>query len=457
MTADWMKARQTRYAAYATIYILVILAVLGAINFLAQRHNKSFDTTANKRFSLSDQTQKVVSELKQDVKVTYFDNTSRFAGARDMLDRYDNLSTKLTVDYVDPDRKPTIARAAGVKSLGTVFVETAGRKQEARSVTEEELTGAIIRALKGGERNVCLVSGSGERSLDETRPNGFSSAKELLERNNYKARAISLLEKPEVPKDCTVLVVAGPRFDYVAPVIEAIKKYVEGGGRALFMIDPALKFGKEDTAENAELLKVLAGWGVTLNKDLVLDTSGIGQLFGLGPEIPLVTTYESHAIVREMKEVATAFPLVRSVETKAGDKTTVDKLFSSSGNSFATTNLSSPQIRIDEKKDKKGPLVLGAAGEYNTGSTNKGRFVVVGSSGWASNGILRFNGNRDLFLNMMNWLSSDEDLISIRPKEPEDRRLSLNRQQMSSVFYSTVIFLPLAVIGAGISVWWRRR
>jgi ABC-type uncharacterized transport system involved in gliding motility auxiliary subunit len=158
-----------------------------------------------------------------------------------------------------------------------------------------------------------------------------------------------------------------------------------------------------------------------------------------------------------MKEVATAFALVRSVETKAGDKTTVDKLFSSSGNSFATTNLSSPQIRIDEKKDKKGTLVLGAAGEYNTGSTNKGRFVVVGTSGWASNGILRFNGNRDLFLNMMNWLSSDEDLISIRPKEPEDRRLSLNRQQMSSVFYSTVIFLPLAVIGAGISVWWRRR
>ncbi|HSW48878.1 MAG TPA: hypothetical protein VLH09_01830, partial [Bryobacteraceae bacterium] len=87
----------------------------------------------------------------------------------------------------------------------------------------------------------------------------------------------------------------------------------------------------------------------------------------------------------------------------------------------------------------------------------QGRFVVVGSSAWAANYILPFNGNRDLFLNMMNWLSSDEDLISIRPKEPEDRRLSLTRQQMTRVFYSSVVGLPVLVILVGLGVWWRRR
>jgi gliding motility-associatede transport system auxiliary component len=456
MNTDWIKARQTKYTAYATVYILVVLAVLFGINFLAQRHNKSVDTTTNKRFSLSDQTEKVVKGLKQDVKVTYFDQTSRFQGAKDLLDRYDNLSTKLTVDYVDPYKKPQIARAAGVKTEGTVYVETGGKRQEARSVTEEELTGALIRALKGGERNVCFVSGSGEHSLDETRPAGYSNVKELVERNNYKARAISLLEKPEVPKDCTVLVVGGPKFDYVAPVVEAIKKYVEGGGRALIMLDPPLKFRGDETAENAELTKVLATWGITLNKDLVLDLSPIGQIFGLGPEVPLVSTYESHAIVREMKEVATAFPIVRSLEAKSADKVTAEKLFSSSANSYATSNLAQSPIRIDEKKDKKGPVALAAAASYGQGS-QQGRVVSVGSSNWISNGFLRFNGNRDMYLNMLNWLSSDEDLISIRPKEPEDRRLSLNRQQMSTVFYSSVVFLPLAVIAAGIGVWWRRR
>src|SRR5687768_11208332 len=98
MNTDWMKARQTKYSAYATVYILVIVLVLGAANFLAKRHNKSFDSTANKRFSLSDQTQKIVSNLKQDVTIQYFDQTSRFSAAKDLLDRYDNLSAKLKVE-----------------------------------------------------------------------------------------------------------------------------------------------------------------------------------------------------------------------------------------------------------------------------------------------------------------------------------------------------------------------
>jgi ABC-type uncharacterized transport system involved in gliding motility auxiliary subunit len=192
-------------------------------------------------------------------------------------------------------------------------------------------------------------------------------------------------------------------------------------------------------------------------KDLVLDTSGVGQLFGLGPEFPLVTGYESHAIVREMKDTPTGFPLARSLEVKNGDKTTVDKLFSTTDNSFATTNLASAEIK-QTKDDMKGPMVLGAAGTYNTGKENgNGRFVVVGNSGWVANGFLRFNGNRDLFLNMMNWLSSDEDLISIRPKEPEDRRLNMTARQMSMVFYESVVFIPLLIVLAGVGVWWRRR
>ena len=282
--------------------------------------------------------------------------------------------------------------------------------------------------------------------------------KETLEKNNYKTRAVSLLEKPEVPKDCTTLVVAGPRHDYVEPAANAIKAYVEGGGRALLMLDPPVKLGREETSENPALAKVVESWGVTLNKDLVLDTSGIGQIFGLSEVVPLVTTYETHKIVQEMKETATAFPLTRSLETKSGDKATAEKLFSTSSNSFATANLSSPEIRINPAKDKKGPFTLAAAGKYSTGQAGQeGRFVVVGCSGWVANNILRFNGNRDMFLNMMNWLSSDEDLISIRPKEPEDRRLNMTRRQMGNIFYSSVIGIPLLVIAAGLSVWWRRR
>lgn len=458
MRLDWLKTRQTKFTVYVTVYILVVVAALGMLNWLANRHNKSIDTTANKRFSLSDQTVKVVKGLQQNVTIRYFDRTSEFQRAKDLLDRYDALSTKLTVEYIDPDKKPQIAKAAGVRSYGTIFINVGARQEEAKSLTEEEVTSALIRALKGGERTVCFVSGSGEHSLDDSGRSGYSSVKEVIERNNYKTRTISLLEKPEVPKDCTVLVVAGPKFDYVQPVVDAIKKYVEGGGRALFLLDPPTRFGKEDVSENAALINLLAEWGVTVNKDLALDTSGIGQLFGLSEVVPLVSNYESHPIVREMKEVATAFPLARTVEPKTGGKATVEKLFSTSRNSFATTKLDSPEIRIDPSKDKKGPLSLAVAGTLGSGQqSNQGRFVVVGSSNWISNSFLRFNGNRDLFLNMLNWLSSDEDLISIRPKEPEDRRLTMTRGQMRSLFYFSVIALPLAMVVAGVGVWWRRR
>jgi ABC-type uncharacterized transport system involved in gliding motility auxiliary subunit len=452
MNSEWLKTRQTKFTAYATIYVLIVIAVLGLVNWLANRHNKSVDTTANKRFSLSDQTKKVVSNLQQDVKVTYFDKTSSFTQAKDLLDRYETLSPKLRVDYVDPDKKPQVAKSMGVKSYGPIMVDSGARHQEAKSLTEEEVTGAVIRTLKGGDRSVCVVSGSGEHSLDDTGRSGYSGIKEQIEKNNYKTRAISLLDKPEVPKDCTITLVAGPRFDYVEPVVNALKTYQQNGGRLLLLLDPPVKLGKEDVSENAALAKVIDSWGVTLNKDLVLDTSGVGQLFGFSEVVPLVTTYESHPIVREMKGIATAFPLTRSLDVKAG----AEKLFSTSDNSFSTNKLDAKEIRIDPAKDKHGPFALGAAGSVKAGE-GQARFVVVGSSGWVANSIVSFNGNKDLFLNMLNWLSADEELISIRPKDPEDRRISMNKLQMQMVFYSSVLLLPLIIIVTGFGVYWRRR
>ena len=475
MNTQWMKARQTKYGAYLAVYLLVIIGVLGLANWLASRHNKSVDTTSNKRFSLSDQTIKVVKGLKQDVTVLYFDRTNNFGGARDLLDRYGNLSTKLHVEFIDPEKKPLIAKAESVRSIPATVIKTGGKKEEAKSLTEEEVTSALIRSLKGGERNVCFVTGGGEHSLEDTNSDGYSLMKDVLTRNNYKTRTASLGGarqegeapasvklgqaaggKPEVPKDCTILVVGGPRYDYSEPAAQAIKAYVEGGGHALFLIAPPLQMGQDDSSNNPELVKLLAGWGVTLEKNLVLDLSGRGApLFG--PEVALASTYESHAIVNPLKDVATLFKLSRSMEVKSADKASVEKLISTSDDAVAITNLTSPDVRIDPKKAKKGPFVIAAAGTYN--GTNKGRFVVTGSASWSANGYLRFKPNRDLFLNMMNWLSSDEDLISIRPKAPDDQAVNVQKlaQTMPRIFWSSIVFLPLIVIASGVAVWWRRR
>ena len=458
MNTEWIKARQTKYAAYATTYIIVILAVLVVANFLANRYNKTYDATSNKRYSLSDQTKKIAHDLKQDITIQYFDKPSGYQAGKDLLDRYALLSPKIHVQYIDVYKNPQLARADNISREGEAVVSNGMKKEEAKTFDEEGLTGAIIRTLKGGERTVCVVAGSGEHRLEDTTTDGLSEFQTAVQKDNYKIKSINLLEKAEVPSDCTTLVISGPSGDYVQPAVDAIKKYVEGGGRALIMLDPPLKVGRREIGDNDALLNLLSSWGVTADKDLILDENILGQLYGLGPEVPVISSYESHPIVSELANSQTAFPVSRSLDTKNGDKTTVTKLFSTSKNSFATTTLNAPEIRIDPNKDKHGPFALAAAGTYSTGKENsQGRFVVVGNSRWAANNFLRFNGNKNLLLNMLNWLSSDEDLISIRPKEPEDRRISLTRAQFLMLRTVSQFMLPLIVIVGGVMVWWKRR
>ena len=458
MNTQLLKARQTRYAAYAAIYVLVVITAVVIVNVLANRYSKSYDGTSNKRYSLSEQTAKIVKGLKENATILYFDQGTRFQHAKDLLDEYASLSPKIHVDYIDPDKNPQQTREEGIKNYGTALVQVGDRKEEAKSMTEEGITGALIRVLKNKTRTVCFIAGSGEHQIDDSDRNGYSDFKQLVGKDNYEAKSIDLLQKAEVPSDCTTLVIAGPTRDYQQPEVDAIKKYVEDGGRALFMLDPPLKIGRSDIADNDALSNLLQTWGVTLDKNLILDLNPIGQLAGLGPQVALVTSYDSQPIVNGMKGTATGFPLSRSIQIKNGDKTTVQKLFDSSTTSLATTNLNSPAIDPNDPKNKKGPMTIAAAGTYNTGKQDsQGRFVVVGSSSWAANSFLKFNGNSDLALNTIDWLASDEDLISIRPKQEEDRRITMTQAQLNIVRITSQFLLPLVVVFAGVSVWWRRR
>ncbi len=458
MASQWLKARQTRYGAYAGIYLLVVLAILVVVNILANRYNKSFDTTSNKRYSLSEQTQKIVKGLKQNATITYYNQSTHFQEGKDLLDEYANLSTKIHVAYVDPDKSPELARAAGIRNFGTAVVQVGAKKEIAKDLTEEGITGAFIRDLKGTTRTVCFVTGSGEHQIDNTERDGLSHFKDLLARDEYQSKSIDLLQQSVVPADCTTVVIAGPTHDYQQPEIDAIKTYVEGGGRALFMLDPPIQFGSSEIAANDALTSVLESWGVTLDKNMILDLNPVGQLAGLGPQVVLVTTYASQPIVSDMRGSAVGIPLSRSLDIKDTGKTSVQKLFDSSGSSLATSNLSSAEVSVADPRNRKGPFTIAAAGTYNTGKPNsEGRFVVIGSSSWAANRFLGFNGNGDLALNAVNWLSSDEDLISIRPKPPEDRRITMTRAQLILVRTVSQFVLPLIVVIAGTMVWWKRR
>src|SRR6202142_379567 len=239
---SWMKARQTKFAAYTAVYILIVVAVVGVLNFLANRYDKTYDTTSSKQFTLSDQTIKIAKNLKQDVSISYWDQPTSFQAAHDLLDRYKNLSSKIDVRYQDLEKNITQARAAGVTRRGAVLVQTGGKTQEAKSPSEEEVTGALVRALKTGDKLACFAEGAGEHTLEDADRTGYGQLKTLVEGNNYKTQSINLLQKPEIPKDCTMVIVGGPARDYLQPAVDSLKNFVENGGKAIIMLDPPLKF-----------------------------------------------------------------------------------------------------------------------------------------------------------------------------------------------------------------------
>ncbi len=236
--SSFLKARQTRYGAFVALYLIVILAIVVAANWLANHHDKTVDVTSNKQFTLSDETKKVTGNLKQNVTIYYFGRSESYDQARDMLDRYRNLSSKIKIDYVDPDRKPDVARVEGATAMGDIVLDNGVKKETAKGLTEEELTGALVRVEKNGAKTVCFVNGSGEHTLEDTGRDGYSTLKGALDKNNYKSDTISLIEKPDIPKTCSVVVVGGPKHDYLQPAIDALKNFVQAGGRVIFELRP---------------------------------------------------------------------------------------------------------------------------------------------------------------------------------------------------------------------------
>ncbi|NDJ13890.1 MAG: hypothetical protein EBY17_22280 [Acidobacteriia bacterium] len=446
-----MASRQAKQGAQAGVYVIVVIAILGVGNWLAKDYNKTLDVTANKRFTLSDQTKKVVGNLKKEINVYYFEKTDRYEQARDMFDRYRNLSSNFKVNYVDPDKRPDVARIEGMRNFGDIIIDSGVKKETAKALTEEELTGALIRALKTGTRTVCFVEGSGEHRVSDTAREGYSTFKDALEKNNYKTQTISLIEKPEVPKACNIVIVGGPKRDYLQPAADALKTYVAGGGNAVVNFDAVLYLPDQKMGDTPNLSALVAEWGVTMKGDVLIDLGSASRLFG--QLSPVIGSYESHPITRVMADNASVLPLARSLEVKAP----AEKLFSTSEGSYSLTNPKLPMKEADLDKGAKGPFAVGAAAKIGSGNT-AGRVVVVGSSNWTANFIMAAPiANRDLALNVMNWLTSDEELISIRPKEPEDRRLSVTGGGLRALFFFSIIGLPLFVILTGVSVWWRRR
>ena len=445
--------------AQLLVYALVVLAALVVVNRLVVLHDKSVDLTKNHLNSLSPESVQIVKQLRHPLRMIYFDRSNNFDQARTFLGRYARESNQVRLEYIDPDKQPLQARGYKVQTYGTLVLAYDGRTHNVSSLTESNVTNALVRLLKGAKKIAYFALGDGESSPKSTGRFGYSQVSQALVSDNYTVKTLVLAQSPHVPPDCSVLVIGGPTHPWLQPQVQAVANYLARGGRVMFLINFQARGPLVDY-----LRKSL---GLKLTPDVIVDTSGVGRVFGASPLMPIAMHYNAHPITRPMRDVATLFPMARTVDTTPGGgsaNATLSPLIETSPASYAITNLqgiASGQLDFNPATSRKGPLTLGVAGTMPATAPkphhHQARFVVYGSPDFAANAYLGFSGNRDLFLNSMNWLVGQAKFITIRPKPPQNTPLNLPASSMRLVLWSVLAILPGVIVVAGVFVWWRRR
>ena len=498
--ATFARRRQTRYGAVATSGVVLALGIVVAVNYILSRQNVRWDLTAGGQYSLSDQTRRVLESLEAQISVLVFARPEEFPRYRDRLGEYEYVSSQVTVEYVDIDGDPVRARQYDVQSYGTVVFEYGDRIERVVSSSEQELTNGLIKAVEGEERTVYFVQGHGERDPTSTEREGYSALVEALERDNLGVETVVLAQTGAVPAAATVLVIAGPETDLLPAEADLLREWLDGGGKLLLLLDPP---ETTDEPDAPNLVALAADWGMEIGTDVVVDASGVGQLLGTDASVPVAASYPPHAITDRFN-LLTAFPLARSVRPVAGgvEGRIAQAFVETSPRSWAERDLSElagGEVALDEAAgDVPGPVPIAAAvsliidepagghedgagadddgrepanagddgsaeggdgsgAEPDAGGTVEARLAVFGDSDFAANGAVGIQGNSDLALNALNWLAEQESLIAIRPREPEDRRITLTADQQMRITWLALLMIPGAIFGVGVYTWWNRR
>ncbi|SRR5579875_73253 len=464
-------SRKAKHGANTVVYTAAVIGILVAVNYIASQHEYRFDLTEERIFSLSPQSVKVVQSLKKPLKLYGFFEGGVNPRARSLYERYAYASPLVSYEIIDPERHPELAERFKVTLMGTTHIQYGGDQGIGTNVTdlsESAITNAIIKVSQGETKTACFLEGHGEADIDDAQHNGgFAFVRQALEGEAYKIKKVLLATEPTVPKDCNVMVIAGPEKALLPQELDELSNYLKSGGNLLVLLRPPRP---DMPIDESGLVKLLDQWGVKAGNDIIVDQ--VIRLFA-GPALglsPIVQDYNPSQPITQNFTQRTVFPMTRSVEpedhTKPGLHVTW--LARTSKSSWAETDLDGIFKRQEASlgpEDHKGPVTvcdaveadLDHAGGTSTNKAGKARMVVCGSTEFADNQHFNDFYNRDFFMNSVDWLTGQVNEISIRPRTLRASRFRLTVAQFAIVFALSVLLLPELLLITGIVVWWKRR
>jgi ABC-type uncharacterized transport system involved in gliding motility auxiliary subunit len=455
--------RSARFGLNAAVSIIALAAIFIFLQTMLSRHSVRYDTTANKRFSLSPQTLKVLDALTKDVTITCFfkEAAPEKTELEDLLREYASETPRVRYTFVDPDKNPVAARRYKITSYGTIVIESGTNEEKTTQVDEGSLTNAIVKVTREEKKVIYCLTGHGEKSINDTNANGMSELKQSVEGESYDMRDLLTL-RDSIPGDCAILVIPGPEKDIFPQEELMIARYLAAGGKVLVLVDPVTEIPRIDTLASA--------YGIEITNTIVVDR--FGKLLAGNYLTPVVNTYGNLPITEGFR-LATFFPQARALLIAKNKPAGVEvQVLASTGSSaYAETNIAEVlkgKTQFESGTDIAGPIDIAlvatkqppkaVASGAGAPGMRPSRVVVFGDSDFASNSYLNLAGNKDLILNTIGWLAEEGSLIAVRARNPLSQPVILNVRQGRVVFWLPVIGIPavFAVIGVLVLVAKRR-
>ena len=475
-----------------TVNGLLIAIVLGLLGWLSVHYKIEADWTANHRNTLGAGSQKLLKSLNDPIKFVDFDyaNSETRTDVQQWVDRYHRFKKDVSVEFVDPSREPGKVKQYDVQQAGELVLEYQGRREHLSSLGEAAITGALQRLSDSGEHFIVFLDGHGERSLAaDGKDTAFDQFAAALQDKGLKVEPLNLVKTPKIPDNASALVIASPTQKLLDGEVKIISDWVAAGGNLLWLTDPDQPAGLDALAKTLNIT-----W---LNGFAVFPDY---QLLGTGsPGIYLATDYPPNPVTQGFTDI-TAYPLTRALDwDKDAAKAAgwdVLPLLTTNASAWLDTGKMEGAVKFDEKEgDKPGPLTIGltltraikapaateikatdtadkdAAGKPADGKAADAkadedktaaqprtqRVVLIGDSDFLSDANLPALGNKQLGLNIVQWLASRDAQLNIDVPKAPDSQLFLPGWATWVIGIGYTLLLPALLLGYGVTRWLVRR
>jgi ABC-type uncharacterized transport system involved in gliding motility auxiliary subunit len=493
MAPDQAKAlitgRTVRFGGTSLLVTVIVITALIALYTLIRGGGFRVDLTERDSYSLTPESRQAIAGIGADpafgsVRILAFYGAAQ-AGSRDrdrlLFEDYQRTSAdKITYEYVDPDRSPTLAQQYGVTRPGQIVVvpQTADGEPDVENAelvaffSQDELTNAILRVSAAGDFRAYFLAVDDGLQLTDVGPRGMDTLNEILTRQlGWQTRQVGLLDLmapgseidlSDPAADGVVLVIPGGSQPLSDDETAFIAQYLDNGGELLIFAGVNLEGGPSLASADNLSDVLLARFGLRFLPDVVLDPVQALQAL----ENPVATRFSTtHYITRDFTANSfMVFSLPHPIEVAAErpEGVTVTEIAYSSENAYSKSDI--PALltgRFEQTEDDPtGPFVLAAVAQNTqTGA----RVVLFGSSALPTNSLSQLNRvvNLQATFNSLVWLTDFEDFfmrVTIQSAQrPQDVPIFVEQRTNSIINLLTIFILPFGVLAIGAVVWWNSR